>query len=241
MNGKKGFILFSDIAEPINNLSDEDAGKLIKAIFAYQNGGVTTDLPVAASVAFNFIKLQMDRSNEHYEKVCERNRKNIQDYWNKVKDTTVYDRIDSNTNVNDGYPLNPNPKPKPGPKPKPRRKKEEKKDLSPDGEPLWQKMENAFLSRMNEADYSWGIERKALNALVKKAEARENPEEFAHALLNTFWKMTKRKEKFWADQAFLPHTLNGVSIYPQVVKEMEKATKQGLSQEDKDFIRGMKF
>ena len=57
MNGQKGFILFTDIAEPINNLSDEDAGKLIKAIFAYQNGGVTTDLPVAASVAFNFIKL----------------------------------------------------------------------------------------------------------------------------------------------------------------------------------------
>ena len=125
MNGKKGFILFGDIAEPINNLSDEDAGKLIKAIFAYQNGGVTTDLPVAASVAFNFIKLQMDRSNEHYEKVCERNRKNIQDYWNKVKDTTVYDRIDSNTNVNDGYPLNPGPNPNPGPKPK----KEEKKDI----------------------------------------------------------------------------------------------------------------
>ena len=115
MNGKKGFILFSDIAEPINNLSDEDAGKLIKAIFAYQNGGGMAALPPEASMAFSFIKLQIDRSNEHYEKVCERNRKNIQGYWDKVKDTTVYDRIDSNTNVNDGYPLNPNPNPNPKP------------------------------------------------------------------------------------------------------------------------------
>ena len=159
MNGKKGFILFSDVAEPIKNLSDEDAGKLIKAIFEYQDGGMTTDLPTAASVAFSFIKLQLDRSNEHYEKVCERNRKNIQAYWDKVKDTTVDDRIDSNTNVNDGYPLDPNPNPNPNPGPNPE-KKEKKDNRRKYGDKV----------KMTEEQYQAHIEKHGKDAVDKKID-----------------------------------------------------------------------
>ncbi|KKK67815.1 hypothetical protein LCGC14_2950320, partial [marine sediment metagenome] len=193
----------------------------------------------SASIAFNFIKLQLDRSNEHYEGICERNRINGAKGGRppKPKEPSGLSGNPVEPKKPKLTPLNPNP----NPNPKKKKKKKEEKELSPDGEPLWQKMENAFLSRMNEADYSWAIERKALNALVKKAEARENPEEFAHALLNTFWKMTRRKEKFWADQSFLPHTLNGVSIYPQVIKEMEKREATKLTAEDIAFMEGMKF
>ncbi len=247
MNNKNTFLLFKDLLEPVDGLSNEDAGMFIKAILHYQNGGDIPELSPAANVTFVFTKQQLDRSDEYYEMICERNRINGAKGGRptKPKEPTGLSGLLEKPNITQTNPDEPritlpHPSPSPHPHPKPKKKKEEK-ELSPDGEPLWQKMENAFLSRMNEADYSWGIERKALNALVKKAEARENPEEFAHALLNTFWKMTKRKEKFWADQAFLPHTLNGVSIYPQVIKEMEKREAGKLSAEDKEFIKGMKF
>ena len=76
MADKKSFILFNDLKEPVNNLSDVDAGKLFKAIFEYQNGGMTQDLPASAEMAFLFIKQQLDRSTEWYESICERNRIN---------------------------------------------------------------------------------------------------------------------------------------------------------------------
>ena len=119
--------------------------------------------------------------------------------------------------------------------------KAKEKDKTAGFNELCQKMEDAFLSQMDKADYSWSIERDALKKLVKKAEARENPEEFAHALIGTFWKMISGNDKFWGSQPFLPHTLNGVSIYPQVVKEMAKREAGQLSAEDLEFIKGMKF
>ena len=133
MNGKKAFLLFDDLADPFLSLSDEDAGKLIKNIFLHRNGGSTHKLLPSADMAFAFIKQQIDRSEEAYEGRCERNRQNIQNYWDKVKgkDTTVYERIPPDTNVNDplradtvvndGYP----PSPKPSPNPSPDSDKEE--------------------------------------------------------------------------------------------------------------------
>ena len=76
MTDKKSFVLFNDLKEPVNNLSDMDAGKLFKAIFEYQNGGMSQDLPASAEMAFLFIKQQLDRSTEWYESICERNRIN---------------------------------------------------------------------------------------------------------------------------------------------------------------------
>ena len=76
MADKKTFLLFTDLSVPFKSLSDEDAGKLIKAIFEYQNGGLMQKLPPQVNMAFLFIKQQLDRSDEHYEAICERNRIN---------------------------------------------------------------------------------------------------------------------------------------------------------------------
>ena len=76
MADKKTFLLFTDLNVPFKSLSDEDAGKLIKAIFEYQNGGLMQKLPPQVNMAFLFIKQQLDRSDEHYEAICERNRIN---------------------------------------------------------------------------------------------------------------------------------------------------------------------
>ena len=76
MTDKKSFLLFNDLKEPIKSLSDEDAGKLFKTILEYQNGGIIQEPEGTAGVAFTFIKQQIDRSSEHYETICERNRIN---------------------------------------------------------------------------------------------------------------------------------------------------------------------
>lgn len=76
MAKKKSFVLFNDLNEPIKSLSDEEAGKLFKAIFEYQNGGIIQELSEASEMAFTFIKQQLDRNHERYELICERNRRN---------------------------------------------------------------------------------------------------------------------------------------------------------------------
>jgi len=76
MAKKKSFVLFNDLSKPIKSLSDEEAGKLFKAIFEYQNGGIEQELSGASEMAFTFIKQQLDRNHERYEIICERNRTN---------------------------------------------------------------------------------------------------------------------------------------------------------------------
>ena len=73
---KKSFVLFNDLSDPVQSLSNEEAGKLFKAIFEYQNGGIEQELSGASEMAFTFIKQQLDRNHERYEIICERNRKN---------------------------------------------------------------------------------------------------------------------------------------------------------------------
>jgi len=73
---KKSFILYCDMKAPIESLSDEEAGKLFKAVFEYNNGGVTQELSPAADMAFTFLKQQFARDAEKYEAIVERNRKN---------------------------------------------------------------------------------------------------------------------------------------------------------------------
>ena len=73
---KKSFVLFNDLSIPVESLPDEEAGKLFKAIFEYQNGGVKQELSSSAEMAFIFIKQQLDRNQEKYETICQRNRIN---------------------------------------------------------------------------------------------------------------------------------------------------------------------
>ena len=126
----------------------------MKAILGYQNSGKILDLSPPAEIAFMFIKQQLDRSDEAYAEKCERNRKTIQDYWNKVKsDTNEYERIQSNTNVNDGYLPNPNPNPNP-------EKKEKKDNRHKYGDKV----------KMTEEQYQSHIEQHGKDAVDKKID-----------------------------------------------------------------------
>ena len=75
MSKRKSFIIHHDSLDIINKLSDEQAGRLLKAIKAYQLGedyeaDFTTDL------IFTPFKAQFERDNEKYLKIVERNKNN---------------------------------------------------------------------------------------------------------------------------------------------------------------------
>ena len=59
-------LLFTDHREAIDYLSDEDAGKLIKALFAYVDEGKLPDFNGQMMSLFTVIRTQIDRSHEAY-------------------------------------------------------------------------------------------------------------------------------------------------------------------------------
>lgn len=74
---KKSFILYCDYLEHVELLSDEEAGKLFKAVLQYAASGDTSEsLDSATMMAFSFIKSQMERDNADYTAKCEKLRAN---------------------------------------------------------------------------------------------------------------------------------------------------------------------
>lgn len=72
---KKSFILYQDYEQHIALLTDEQAGKLLKAIFLF-NKGRDPDLDPVVQMAFSFIKSNLERDNEKYKSIIERNKNN---------------------------------------------------------------------------------------------------------------------------------------------------------------------
>lgn len=74
-NDKKSFVLYTDMAQHINLLTDEQAGQLLKGLFIYVK---TDQAPVfddgIIAMAFSFIRAQLDRDCEKYEQVCAKRR-----------------------------------------------------------------------------------------------------------------------------------------------------------------------
>lgn len=74
---KRAFKLYNDYKIHVDLLSDEDAGKLFKAILNFANGIKSNEeLDGAMMMAFSFISAQMARDAEAYDKRCEVNRAN---------------------------------------------------------------------------------------------------------------------------------------------------------------------
>ena len=67
---KKSFVMYADYQKHIARLSDGDAGKLMKAIFAYVNGSDEVQLSPAADMAFSFMKDRIDRDCEKWAATC---------------------------------------------------------------------------------------------------------------------------------------------------------------------------
>lgn len=67
---KKSFILHVDSLDVLSDLSDEQAGKLFKAMLAFHKGE-EIELDPLTKMAFSFFKNQFIRDNEKYIKTCE--------------------------------------------------------------------------------------------------------------------------------------------------------------------------
>ena len=90
---KDNFLLKKSQQEVFRELSDIDAGKLIKGIFNYVNTG-DSELDGYLKIVFIPIKDYIDKNEENYQKRCEKNKENIKKRWGKKqKDTNVYERI----------------------------------------------------------------------------------------------------------------------------------------------------
>ena len=68
---KKSFLLYLDMADPIEMLSDAEAGRLMKAVFRYAStGALPEELKAPANICFQFIRRSLDRDQEKYERTC---------------------------------------------------------------------------------------------------------------------------------------------------------------------------
>jgi hypothetical protein len=65
---KTNFILYKDYQDHVELLTDEQAGKLFKAIFKYVDGRQEVELDGMTSMAFSFIKASLERDLVKYKK-----------------------------------------------------------------------------------------------------------------------------------------------------------------------------
>lgn len=73
---KSSFIMYLDYEEHLALLSDEERGRLLSALFEYARTGIPPELSGMERMAFSFIKAQMDRDAEKWEKTLESRRVN---------------------------------------------------------------------------------------------------------------------------------------------------------------------
>ena len=115
-NDRPGFLLYFNQKTIIDELTDQEAGILIKAIYEYEETKKMPKLNKMLKIIFLQFKNVLDNDEKRYIDKCEKNKQNIKKYWEKVKqqeNTNEYDRIQSNTmatnsNINNNINSNSN-------------------------------------------------------------------------------------------------------------------------------------
>ena len=97
---KNSFILYTEQKAVIDKLTDEQAGKLIKAIYAHEMGEEYELDNILDLVITPFLS-SLERNKEKYEKRVETNKKNIAKRWN-TNNTNGIDAIPNDTNDTNG-------------------------------------------------------------------------------------------------------------------------------------------
>lgn len=97
---KDSFILYLEHRTIFEMLTDEQAGRLIKNIFQYEQSGEMPQMDKMLNLAFVPIMQVLDKNRHKYEEKCKKNKENIEIRWNK-KNTSVYERKKQNTNYTD--------------------------------------------------------------------------------------------------------------------------------------------
>ncbi len=128
----ESIVIHTDIKEKLQWLTDEEAGRLFKAIVAYAENGtiLSPDADKALGLVFLFVKDQIDRDYEKYQARVKANRENGSKGGRPLKSKepnkpTETDGLSEKPNKTDGLFTEPtetlpNPIPNPIPNPKPK-------------------------------------------------------------------------------------------------------------------------
>lgn len=105
---KNSFIVYKDWEDYLSRFSDEDAGRLFKALFAFACRGEDTVLDGALDMLFAVMKNTIERDGKKWESVCE-----ARSHFKKTKaakdaKATDNDTDNDNENVNDNVNVNEN-------------------------------------------------------------------------------------------------------------------------------------
>ena len=92
---QKGFIVYGDIQDVLNELTDDQVAQLFRGMVNYFATGKAPKFSGVLKFVWIPIKQHMDRDAEKYEKRCEKNRENVKKRWERTKE---YERIRTNTN-----------------------------------------------------------------------------------------------------------------------------------------------
>lgn len=80
MNGgrmkKKAFLMYTEYEQQLEDLSDEELGKLMRAIFKYEKDGTKPNFTGLLKMAFSFIMSNLNSNQEKYDKRCETSAQN---------------------------------------------------------------------------------------------------------------------------------------------------------------------
>ena len=102
---KKSFVLYVDRKKELDLLSDEQLGKLFRAIYSYVDTGIEPDFEdLALRILFSVFQSQIDANAEKYAETCRRRSENVKKRWEKqknTKDTKECNCIQSYTNDTD--------------------------------------------------------------------------------------------------------------------------------------------
>ncbi len=74
---KKSFVMYHDNRKQFEMLTDEQAGKIIKALMAYSENGTIPDFgDQTLQIMFSFMQAQIQRDAEKYEEMCQKRSEN---------------------------------------------------------------------------------------------------------------------------------------------------------------------
>ena len=79
-----GYMTYREAAIMFSLMPDADAAQAIKATVNYYLYGTETDLEGVAGKVFEIMQADIDRNNEKYQKIVERNKANINKRWGKM-------------------------------------------------------------------------------------------------------------------------------------------------------------
>lgn len=103
---KKAWFFYANWFEQFDDLSDEDTGKLVKAIGVFARTGKSPKLTGEISGMFKMIKSQIEADGKSWEKSCEKRsaagKAGMQSRWNNNdnKNNKCYQNISSDNNDN---------------------------------------------------------------------------------------------------------------------------------------------